>query len=80
MSTGKDPVSAPGLYRERVLVSANGYLLVAIGALLMAVSIGSFFVAPLAGGAFGIVLRVLLALLGGFLLAGLYMLQPSESA
>ncbi|MGL4233011.1 MAG: SPFH domain-containing protein [Casimicrobium sp.] len=80
MSTPNNSVSGPGLYRERVLVSANGYLMAAIGAALILIPIASFFFAPLAGGAFGVVLRVLLILLGGFLLAGLYMLQPNEAA
>ncbi len=80
MSTPNDPVSGPGLYRERVLASANGYLMAAVGAALILFPIVSFFLAPLVGGTFGIVLRVLLILSGGVLLAGLYMLQPNEAA
>jgi SPFH domain / Band 7 family len=80
MSTSKNSVSGPGLYRERVVVSANGYLMTAIGAALILLPVASFFLAPLAAGVFGIMLRVLLILLGGLLLAGLYMLQPNEAA
>jgi regulator of protease activity HflC (stomatin/prohibitin superfamily) len=80
MNSTNDAVSAPGLYRERILVSTNGYFMAAIGASLFLLMIGSFFLAPLAGGGFGIALRVLVILCGAFLLSGLYMLQPNEAA
>lgn len=80
MSTANSPVSEPGIYRERRVASANGYLLAAIGGALILLPVASFFLAPLAGGAAGIVLRVAIVLIGGILLAGLYMLQPNEAA
>ncbi|TAG84306.1 MAG: SPFH domain-containing protein [Burkholderiales bacterium] len=67
-------------YREKSAMTANGYAMAAFGALLAIAPLLSFFLAPLAGGAVGIGLRVLLIIAGALVLAGLYMLQPNESA
>jgi regulator of protease activity HflC (stomatin/prohibitin superfamily) len=62
------------------MVSASGYVMAALGIALAAAPVVSFFIAPAAGGAWGVLLRVLAIVLGVLLLAGLYMLQPNESA
>jgi regulator of protease activity HflC (stomatin/prohibitin superfamily) len=69
-----------GIYREKTATSANGYAMAAIGVLLILGPVLSFFVAPAAGGIVGVVIRVLIAVIGVLVLAGLYMLQPNESA
>jgi regulator of protease activity HflC (stomatin/prohibitin superfamily) len=66
--------------RERTLRSADGYLMAAVGVLLIAGPVVSFVVMAGAGGLWGILLRVLLIALGVFTLVGLYMLQPNEAA
>jgi regulator of protease activity HflC (stomatin/prohibitin superfamily) len=65
---------------ERELRSVDGYLAAAIGVLLILAAVISFIAAPGAGGVAGIVLRALMPLVGVFILAGLYMLQPNEAA
>ena len=65
---------------ERELRSVDGYLAAAIGVLLILAAVISFIAAPGAGGVSGIVLRALMPLVGVFILAGLYMLQPNEAA
>jgi regulator of protease activity HflC (stomatin/prohibitin superfamily) len=65
---------------ERELRSIDGYLAAAIGIALIAGSVASFFALGPAGGGWGIVGRALLVVLGVFVLAGLYMLQPNEAA
>jgi regulator of protease activity HflC (stomatin/prohibitin superfamily) len=79
MATNK---SASGAiqYREKTATTANGYAMAALGTLLVIAPLLSFFLAPLAGGVVGIGLRVLLIIIGALVLAGLYMLQPNESA
>jgi regulator of protease activity HflC (stomatin/prohibitin superfamily) len=65
---------------ERELRSIDGYAAAALGLLLVAGSVASFVLAPGAGGSWGILLRVLTAITGVFVLVGLYMLQPNEAA
>jgi regulator of protease activity HflC (stomatin/prohibitin superfamily) len=65
--------------QEREIRSANGYLAAAVGVALIAGMVLSFIVAP-GGGLFGILGRVLLIVVGVFVLVGLYMLQPREAA
>jgi regulator of protease activity HflC (stomatin/prohibitin superfamily) len=65
---------------ERELRSIDGYLAAAIGIAVIVGSVLTFVYMPGAGGAWGIVLRVLLVIAGMFILAGLYMLQPNEAA
>lgn len=65
---------------ERELRSVDGYLAAGIGILLILAAVISFITAPAAGGVAGIVLRALMPLVGVFMLAGLYMLQPNEAA
>ncbi len=79
MATNK---SASGAiqYREKTATTANGYAMAALGAVLVIAPLLSFFLAPLAGGAAGIAMRVVLIITGALVLAGLYMLQPNESA
>jgi regulator of protease activity HflC (stomatin/prohibitin superfamily) len=64
---------------ERHLRSANGYAAALLGVALIAGTVLSFVVAPGLGLA-PIFARVLLILLGIFVLVGLYMLQPREAA
>jgi len=64
---------------EQSLRSVNGYLAAAIGIAMVLAGVGSFIVAP-GGGLLSFLLRGLLALGGGVVLAGLYMLQPREAA
>jgi regulator of protease activity HflC (stomatin/prohibitin superfamily) len=64
---------------ERHLRSANGYATALLGVALIAGTVLSFVVAPGLGLA-PIFARVLLILLGIFVLVGLYMLQPREAA
>jgi regulator of protease activity HflC (stomatin/prohibitin superfamily) len=64
---------------EQSLRSVNGYLAAAIGIAMVLAGVGSFIVAP-GGGLLSFLLRGLLALGGGIVLAGLYMLQPREAA
>jgi regulator of protease activity HflC (stomatin/prohibitin superfamily) len=64
---------------EQSLRSVNGYLAAAIGFAMIAASVGSFVATP-GGGGLSVLLRGLLALGGGVVLAGLYMLQPREAA
>jgi regulator of protease activity HflC (stomatin/prohibitin superfamily) len=66
--------------QERALRSADGYLMAAVGALLIAGPVISFVALAGAGGLWGIVLRALLIGVGVFVLVGLYMLQPNEAA
>jgi len=66
--------------RERVLHPVDGYLAAAVGLALVLGVAASFWLAPAAGGLPGIALRVLLAVAGVLILAGLYMLQPNEAA
>jgi regulator of protease activity HflC (stomatin/prohibitin superfamily) len=70
----------PGHISERQRASANGYAMAMLGVLLIVLPVLSFVLLGGAGGAWGIVLRVLLILVGVFLLVGLYMLQPNEAA
>ncbi len=74
------PASGPRALHEKPLASANGYAMATLGALLVLLPLATFFVAPLAGGTIGILLRVAVTLAGVFLLVGLYMLQPNEAA
>jgi regulator of protease activity HflC (stomatin/prohibitin superfamily) len=67
-------------YREKSSRTANGYAMAAAGILLVFMPLVSFFLAPTAGGALGIIGRVLMIISGALILAGLYMLQPNESA
>jgi regulator of protease activity HflC (stomatin/prohibitin superfamily) len=64
---------------EQSLHSVNGYLAAAVGFAMMVAGVGSFVLAP-GGGVPSLLLRGLLALGGGVVLAGLYMLQPREAA
>jgi regulator of protease activity HflC (stomatin/prohibitin superfamily) len=66
--------------REIELQSRNGYLLAAVALACIALPVASFFLAPIAGGGLGIVLRVGFIAVGVFILVGLYMLQPNEAA
>jgi regulator of protease activity HflC (stomatin/prohibitin superfamily) len=66
--------------RERALRSADGYLMAAVGVLLIAGPAVSFVAMAGAGGLWGILLRALLIVGGVFILIGLYMLQPNEAA
>lgn len=79
MSSNKS-ASGAVRYREKSAMTANGYAMATLGALLVIAPLVSFFLMPLAGGAVGIALRVLLIITGALVLAGLYMLQPNESA
>lgn len=79
MSAMKSP-SGAGQYREKAALTANGYAMASLGILLVLLPVASFFLMPLAGGVFGIVIRVLIVLVGAIVLAGLYMLQPNEAA
>jgi regulator of protease activity HflC (stomatin/prohibitin superfamily) len=67
-------------YREKKATTANGYAMAALGILLVFVPLTSFFLAPTAGGVLGIIGRVGMIIGGALTLAGLYMLQPNESA
>ncbi len=64
---------------ERELRSIDGYLATALGALLILAPLVSFAMVPVHG-PLSVVLRVLPILIGVFILAGLYMLQPNEAA
>jgi len=64
---------------EQSLHSVNGYLAATIGIAMILAGVGSFVAAP-GGGGLSVLLRGLLALGGGIVLAGLYMLQPREAA
>jgi regulator of protease activity HflC (stomatin/prohibitin superfamily) len=66
--------------QEREIRSADGYLMAAIGVVLILVPVISFVALAGAGGLWGIFLRVLLIGTGVFMLVGLYMLQPNEAA
>ena len=66
--------------QEREIRSADGYLMAAIGFLLILGPVISFVALAGAGGLWGILLRVLLIGTGVFMLVGLYMLQPNEAA
>jgi regulator of protease activity HflC (stomatin/prohibitin superfamily) len=65
--------------REVNLKSMDGYLAAGLGIVLIALGVASFFLVPVAGIA-GLVVRVLVIVAGVFMMAGLYMLQPNESA
>jgi regulator of protease activity HflC (stomatin/prohibitin superfamily) len=65
--------------RERPLTSVNGYAAASVGIVLIAATAYSFVGLP-AAGLGGVLLRALLIATGGFVLAGLYMLQPREAA
>jgi regulator of protease activity HflC (stomatin/prohibitin superfamily) len=65
--------------RELNLKSMDGYLAAALGIVLIALGAASFFLVPVAGLA-GLALRVVVIIAGVFMMAGLYMLQPNESA
>lgn len=65
--------------QEREVHSANGYLMTAVGVLLIAGTVTSFVLAP-GGGGLLILMRVLFIALGIFILVGLFMLQPREAA
>ncbi len=67
-------------FREKSARTANGYTMAVIGAMLVLLPLASFFLAPLAGGVVGIVLRVVFIVLGLLVVCGLYMLQPNEAA
>jgi regulator of protease activity HflC (stomatin/prohibitin superfamily) len=66
--------------QEREIRSADGYLMAAIGVVLILGPVISFVALAGAGGLWGIFLRVLLIGTGVFMLVGLYMLQPNEAA
>ena len=71
---------APGpVQHEKPLASGNGYLYAAIGASLLLLGVASFTMLP-AGGLAGLLPRGLALALGGFILRGLYMLQPNQAA
>lgn len=65
--------------REIERRTANGYLWLVLGLVPLAASV-YLFVNVAAFGPRGLVLAIGLALLGAFILAGLYMLQPNEAA
>jgi regulator of protease activity HflC (stomatin/prohibitin superfamily) len=65
---------------ERELRSISGYAAAGAAIVLILGAAISLVLAPAAGGAIGVVGRALLVLLGVFVLAGLYMLQPNEAA
>lgn len=62
---------------ERPLRSGNGYLMFVVGLLLMGAGVAllSMRLSPV-----GFIVGVVLAVLGGLTVAGLYMLQPNEAA
>jgi regulator of protease activity HflC (stomatin/prohibitin superfamily) len=64
--------------QEVAFRSANGYAMVGLG--LVALPLGVALVATHPGGLNGLLLGVALVLLAALLFAGLYMLQPNESA
>jgi regulator of protease activity HflC (stomatin/prohibitin superfamily) len=66
--------------REIPRQTASGYTMAAVGVLLIALPVISFAVIGAAGGGLGVLLRLLLAAAGVFVLVGLYMLQPNEAA
>ncbi len=65
--------------QEREVQSANGYVMTAVGVVLIASTVTSFVLAP-GGGGLLILMRVLFIALGIFILVGLFMLQPREAA
>jgi regulator of protease activity HflC (stomatin/prohibitin superfamily) len=72
-------MASPRVTTERELRSASGYLATAVGILLILGTAASFVAAP-GGGLWAVVPRVLLIVLGVFVLMGLYVLQPREAA
>jgi len=73
-------LSANGQTHERLRRSTSGYPAAALGIVLILLVPWSVVMLGLAGGLWGIALRVLLLLAGLAMLAGLYMLQPNEAA
>ncbi|WP_428718221.1 SPFH domain-containing protein [Undibacterium curvum] len=73
-------VMARGVTQERQLQSSDGYLVVGIAVLLVAVGIYSFVSMPFGVGIVGLLVRITPIFIAVFLFAGLYMLQPNEAA
>ncbi|MFZ4529679.1 MAG: SPFH domain-containing protein [Undibacterium curvum] len=73
-------VIARGVTQERQLQSSDGYLVVGIAVLLVAVGIYSFVSMPFGVGIVGLLVRITPIFIAVFLFAGLYMLQPNEAA
>ncbi len=73
-------VIARGVTQERQLQSSDGYLVVGIAVLLVAVGIYSFVSMPFGVGIVGLWARLTPIFIAVFLFAGLYMLQPNEAA
>ncbi len=73
-------VMARGVTQERQLQSSDGYLVVGIAVLLVAVGIYSFVSMPFGVGIVGLWARLTPIFIAVFLFAGLYMLQPNEAA
>lgn len=73
-------VIARGVTQERQLQSSDGYLVVGIAVLLVAVGIYSFGSMPFGVGIVGLLVRITPIFIAVFLFAGLYMLQPNEAA
>jgi regulator of protease activity HflC (stomatin/prohibitin superfamily) len=68
-------------YRERRLSSFNGYAMLAVGLLLLALGIQRLVATVDTGGGLGgAALALLLVIAGPFIWAGVYMLQPNEAA
>lgn len=68
------------LTQERQILSSDGYLVVGIAVLLVAVGIYSFVSMPFGVGIVGLLARLTPIFIAVFLFAGLYMLQPNEAA
>jgi len=68
------------LTQERQILSSDGYLVVGIAVLLVAVGIYSFVSMPFGVGIVGLWARITPIFIAVFLFTGLYMLQPNEAA
>lgn len=66
--------------QERPYNSASGYMMAFLGSVLILVVSLSFPLAPSTNMPLGMAAKVLMLMVGGLMLAGLYMLQPNEAA
>jgi regulator of protease activity HflC (stomatin/prohibitin superfamily) len=77
----KSSISARnGDYSEKLALTVNGYVMTAIGVVFALVSLLGFTLITEASGMAGILITALFATISVLIFAGLYMLQPNESA
>jgi regulator of protease activity HflC (stomatin/prohibitin superfamily) len=69
-----------GDYTEKLALTVNGYVMTAIGVVFALVSLLGFTLITEASGMAGILITALFATISVLIFAGLYMLQPNESA